>query len=105
MNRRRLRLPAAMALMAIAAPALTALAMPSSGIAAEPAAERSAPLANVQRDARQLRDSVRDSTVEFGHSVSDSVHQARHQFTLGWHRAEKSVRHWWDNTRDAVARI
>jgi hypothetical protein len=95
-----------MASMAIAALVLTILAVPSLTNAAEPSdSQRSGPVANVQHDARQLRDSVRDSSVELGQRVSENVHQARHQFTLGWHQAEKSVRHWWDNTRETIARI
>jgi hypothetical protein len=96
MNHRRLRLPAAMALMAVAA----------SVLAAEPAgSERPGVVANLQRDAREFRDTVHENTVQFGHELTRSVHQARHQFTLGWHRAGTSIRHWWDNARETVARI
>jgi len=96
MNHRRLRLPAAMVLIALAAPVLAA--DPSSD-------DRSSPVTNLQRDARELRDSVHQNSVEFGHQVAQSVHQARHQLTVGMHRANATIRHWWDNTRDTVARI
>ena len=97
MNHRRLRRPAATVLMiALAAPVL----------AADPTSDdRSSPVANLQRDARDLRDSVHQNSVELGHQVAQGVHQARHQFTVGMHRAGSTIRHWWDNTRDTVARI
>jgi len=96
MNHRRLRLPAAMALLVLAAPVLAA---DTSGD------DQSTAVANLRRDARDLRDSVRNSSVELGHEVQRNVHQARHQFTIGMHRAQDNIRHWWSNTRETVARI
>lgn len=96
MNHRRLRLPAAMALVALAAPVLAA--DPTSS--AQPSA-----IANLQRDARQLRDEVHQNSVQVGHQLANGVHQARHQFTVQWYRAGASIRHWWDHTRESVARI
>jgi hypothetical protein len=96
MNHRRLRRTATLVLMALAAPVL----------AAEPtSSDRDTAVANLQRDARDLRDTVRQNSVEFGHQVTHGVHQARHQFTVEWYRAGASIHHWWDHTRETVARI
>jgi len=96
MNHRRLRLPAALVLIALAAPVL----------AADPTGEdRSSPIISLQRDASQLRDSVQQNSVQFGHQVTRGVHQARHQFTVGMRHAGTTIRQWWDNTRDSIARI
>jgi hypothetical protein len=96
MNHRRLRLPATMVLMALAAPVLAAES--TTG-------DRDAAVAQLQRDAREWRDTVHHNSVQFGHDVAQGVHQARHQFTIQWYRTGASVRHWWDHTRDTVARI
>jgi hypothetical protein len=88
MNHRRLRLPAAIALVALAAPVLAA-----------------DPSSNLQRDARQVRDDIQHSSAQLGQQVAQGVHQARHQFTVQWYRTGVSIRHWWDHTRETVARI
>jgi hypothetical protein len=101
MNHRRLRLPAAMALVALAQVVIAAPVLAAD----QGAGERDAPVANLQRDARELSDTVRHNSIEIGHQVADGVHQARHQFTVQWYRTAASIHHWWDHTRDSVARI
>jgi hypothetical protein len=96
MNHRRLRLPAAMALLALAAPVLAADPSGTDGSTAA---------ATVRRDAREFGDSVRQGSRQLGHDVAHGVHQFRHEFTVRWHQAGSTLRQWWSNTRDAAARI
>lgn len=96
MNHRRLRLPAAMAVMALGGPVL----------AADPVnADHATPIASIRHDAREFGNSVHDNSVQIGHQVARSVRQARHELTLGMRQAQHTIRHWWDNARDTVARI
>jgi hypothetical protein len=97
MNHRRLRRTATLVLMALGAPVLAA--EPTTSDRGDTA------VANLQRDARDLRDNVRQNSVQFGHQVAHGAHQARHQFTVEWYRAGASIHHWWDHTRETVARI
>ena len=85
-----------MALLALAAPVF----------AADPSGtDRPTVAATVQRDARELGDSVRQGSQQVGQEVTRDVHQFRHDFTVRWHQAGSAMRQWWTNTRDAVARI
>jgi hypothetical protein len=93
--------PVALALVVMAAPALAVTARPDNTAANE----REAPVANLQREARELRDTVRHHSVEVSQQLADGVHQARHQFTVQWYRTGASIRHWWDHARDSVGRI
>jgi hypothetical protein len=95
MNHRRLRLPAAMALLALAAPVF----------AADPGeTHRSNTAADIHREARDVSDSVRQGTRQFGHDVAQGFHQFGHEVQLRWHQAGHSVRQWWINTRQAASR-
>ena len=96
MNHRRLRLPAAMTLLALGAPLLAAGTVDS---------DHSTPAVSIQRDAREFRDTVRQNSVQFGHEVAHSFHQARHEFTIGMRHAGHTIRQWWDHARDDFARI
>jgi hypothetical protein len=86
MNHRRLRLPAAIALMALAAPVFADDQCVS---------DRSTLVACVQRQAHELSDSVRQNTRDVSREVSRSVHQFRHQFTRDWYRTSDSIHRWW----------
>ena len=98
MNHRRLRLPAAMALLVLAAPVF----------AADPSgadADRSGVAANIHREAREFGNSVRQGSQQVGHDVAHGVHQFRHEFTVRWYQTGRSIRQWWSNTRDGISRI
>jgi len=91
--------------MALTALASVVMAAPVPATNTSASEQRATPMANLQRDARALRDEVRHNSVEFGHQVAGGAHQARHEFTVQWYRAGASIRHWWNHTRDSVARI
>jgi hypothetical protein len=99
MNHRRLRLPAAMAILAVAAPVFAADPVES------PKADFQAAAVNVQNGARQIGESVRDNTQQLHDQVAQGVHQFRHEFTIKWYRTSDSIHRWWDNTRSGFSRI
>jgi hypothetical protein len=101
MNHRRLRLPAAMALLALAVPVLAADPSDSASDHDRPAAA----VTDLQRGARELGESVRQNSIQLQHQVTHGVHQFRHQFTIQWYRTGDSIHRWLDNVRDGAARI
>jgi hypothetical protein len=86
MTRRRLRLPALIALLAVTAPVL---ASGSDSIAGS---------------ARQFGASVRRSSSDFGRRVAHDSRQAGHQFHAGLHQVGHSFHRWWDGMRSTAAR-
>jgi hypothetical protein len=98
MNHRRLRLPAAMAVLAVAAPVLAA------DPAVSPQADIQAAAANLHHGAEQIGDSVRENSRQLQTQVTHSVHQFRHEFTVQWYRTGDSIHRWWSNTRESFSR-
>jgi hypothetical protein len=99
MNHRRLRLPAAMALMAVAA--TVSAADPGERVKSDVQAA----VSDAQHGARDLGNSIRESSKQLNQQLARSVHQFRHQFTIQWYRTSDSIHHWWNNARDSVSRI
>ena len=86
MTRRRLRLPAVIALLAVAAPVLAN--QPDS----------------IGSSARQFGTTVKRSSTDFGRRVAHGAREAGHQFNAGMHQVGHSVHRWWDGVRSSVAR-
>jgi ElaB/YqjD/DUF883 family membrane-anchored ribosome-binding protein len=62
-------------------------------------------VADVQRGAHDLGDSVRQNSRQLNHQMARSVHQFRHQFTIQWYRTSDSIHRWLQSTRDSISRI
>ena len=86
MTRRRLRLPAIIALLAVAAPVL----------ADQPDSIRSS--------AREFGATVKRSSTDFGRRVAHGARDAGHQFNANMHQVGHSFHRWWDGVRDSAAR-
>ena len=86
MTRRRLRLPAIIALLAVAAPVLAS--GPDS----------------IAGSARQFGASVKRNSSDFGRRVAHDSREARHQLNAGLHQVGHSFHRWWDGVRSSVAR-
>jgi hypothetical protein len=86
MTRRRLRLPAIIALLAVAAPVL----------ASQPDSIRSSP--------RQFGASVKRSSTDFGQRVAHATRDAGHRFNADMHQVGHSLHRWWDGVRSSAAR-
>jgi hypothetical protein len=95
MTRRRLRLPAAIALLAVAAPALAT--QPDYGAA-------HSRLATIRGTARHLGAAVKQSSADFGRRVARGARQTGQQFNADMHQAGRSLHHWWDGARSSLAR-
>jgi|HubBroStandDraft_3_1064219.scaffolds.fasta_scaffold406390_2 hypothetical protein len=102
MNHRRLRLPAAMAVVALAAPVFAA--DPGQSPSESARADIQTAAAHIHSDARDLGNSVREGTRQVHDQVAHSVHQFRHQFTIQWYRTGDSIHRWWNATRDGFSR-
>lgn len=87
MTRRRLRLPALIALFAVAAPVL------ASQTDAAP-----------RDDARHMSAMIRHSSSVFGRRVAHGAREAGHQFNAGLHQVGHNVHRWWGGVRSSVAR-
>jgi hypothetical protein len=87
-----------MALLAVAAAPVLAADGGDS-----PKAEFQAAAANVQSGARQIGDSVRESSQQLHDQVAHGVHQFRHEFTVKWYRTSDSIHRWWANTRSNLS--
>jgi hypothetical protein len=94
MTRRRLRLPAVIALLAVAAPILAT--QPDS------APPRSA-VASIRSDARHIGATVKHSSSEFGRRFAHGAREAGHQFNAGMHQVGHSFHRWWSGVRSSVA--
>jgi hypothetical protein len=90
-----------MALVALAAPVLAA----DPGDSASEHDRPTAAVADLQRGARELGDTVRQNSMQLQHQVTQGVHQFRHQFTIQWYRTGDSIHRWWENVRDGASRI
>jgi hypothetical protein len=99
MNRRRLRLPAAMAILAVAAPVLAA------DPGETPKADLQAAAASLQNGAHEIGQSVRENSQQLHDQVARGVHQFRHEFTIEWYHTGNSIHRWWDNTRSGISRF
>jgi hypothetical protein len=86
MTRRRLRLPAIIALLAAAAPVL----------ASQPDSIRSS--------AREFGATVKRSSTDFGRRVAHGAREAGHQVNADMHQVGHSVHRWWDGVRSSTAR-
>jgi hypothetical protein len=86
MTRRRLRLPAFIALLAVTAPVLAS--GPDS----------------IVSSARQFGASVKRSSADFGRRVAHDTRETGHQFHAGLHQVGHSFHRWWDGMRSTVAR-
>jgi hypothetical protein len=86
MTRRRLRLPAIIALLAVAAPVL------AGGTD------------SIGTSARQFGASVKRSSTDFGRRVAHDTREAGHQLNAGLHQVGHSVQRWWDGMRSSAAR-
>lgn len=95
MTRRRLRLPAAIAVLAVAAPVLAA--QPDSAPGESPAAE-------IRSSAHQFGVAVKKGSTEFGRRVAHDAREAGQQFHSDMHQVGKSIHHWWDGVRSSLAR-
>jgi hypothetical protein len=95
MTRRRLRLPAVIALLAVAAPIL---ASQTDGGLRGPAA------ASIRDDARHFGATVRHNSTEFSRRVVHGARDAGQQFNAGMHQVGHSFHRWWDGIRSSVAR-
>jgi hypothetical protein len=94
MTRRRLRLPAAIALLAVAAPLLAS--QPDSDTMGSAAAA-------IRSNARQFGDTVRQGSTQFGRRVAHGAREAGHQFNADMHQAGQSLHRWWGGVRTRVA--
>ncbi len=95
MTRRRLRLPAAIALLAVAAPVLAAQAGSAPG---------SSPAAGIRDSARQFGATLKQGSTEFGRRVAHGAREAGQQLHSDMHQVGQSVHHWWDGVRSSLAR-
>jgi hypothetical protein len=94
MTRRRLRLPAAIALLAVAAPVL----------ATEPdSAQPGSKAATIASNARQFGEAVKHSSTEFGQRFAQGARETGQHFKAGMHQVGHSVHRWWDGVRSGVA--
>jgi hypothetical protein len=96
MTRRRLRLPAAIALLSLAAPVLAT--PPDSGTNGS-----SAP--TLRSSARQFGVAVKHSSTEFGRRVAHGAREAGQQFHTDMHQVGLSVHRWWAGVRSGMARV
>jgi len=95
MTRRRLRLPATIALFAVVAPVLAAQPDSASGSSA---------VAAIRSNARQFGATVKQSSTEFGRRVAHGAREAGYQFHTDMHQVGQSIHHWWDGVRSSLAR-
>lgn len=95
MTRRRLRLPALIALLAVAAPVLASQT---------DAASRGTAAATIRDDARHMGATIRHSSSAFGRRVAHGAREAGHQFNAGLHQVGHNVHRWWGGVRSGVAR-
>jgi len=96
MSRRRLRLPAAIALLAVAAPVLAA--QPDS-------APARSTIATMRSSARHFGEAVKQGSTQFGRRVAHDARQAGHQFDADMHQLGHSFHRWWDGVRSRVAQV
>jgi hypothetical protein len=94
MTRRRLRLPAAIALLAVAAPILAT--QPDS-------APRGPTVATIRSNAHEFGMAVKQGSTEFGRRVAHSAREAGQQFHVEMHQVGHSFHRWWDGVRSSVA--
>src|SRR5580658_8733831 len=90
MSRRRLRICAAGALLALAAPIFAAQA--GSATPADTSAQ-------IKSEAQEFGRTVRQGSTEFSHRVVIGARQASRQFNVGMHQFSRSVQQWWDGVR------
>jgi hypothetical protein len=95
MTRRRLRLPAAIAFLAVAAPVLAS--QPDS---APPGSTG----ATIRSNARQFGEAVKHGSTELGQRFKHGAREAGQQFNAGMHQAGQSLHRWWDGVRSSAAR-
>ena len=95
MTRRRLRLPAAIALLAMAAPVLAA--QPNYGAAGSR-------VATIRSSARHFGVAVRQRSADAGRRIAHGARQAAQQFNADMHQVGHSFHHWWDGARSSIAR-
>jgi hypothetical protein len=94
MSRRRLRLPAIIALLAVAAPVL----------ATQPDSDSSGTTtASIRSHARQFGATVKQGSTEFGRRVAHGAREAGQQFNADMHQFGHHVHYWWDGVRSSVA--
>jgi hypothetical protein len=94
MSRRRLRLPAAIALLAVAAPVL----------ATQPDSALTRPtVASMRSGARHFGEAVKQSSTQFRRRLAHGARQAGHQFDADMHQLGHSFHRWWDGVRTRVA--
>jgi hypothetical protein len=94
MTRRRLRLPAAIALLAVAVPVL----------ATQPAsASAGSTVATIRDNARHFGHAVRQGSTQFGRRVADGAREAGHKFNADMHQVGHGFHRWWDGMRSRVA--
>jgi len=87
MTRRRLRLPAAIALLAWIAPVL---ASQHSRVATS--------------TARHFGAAVKQGSADFGRRVAQRARQTGQQFNADMHQVRNSFHRWWDGARSGLAR-
>jgi len=95
MTRRRLRLPAAIAVFAVVAPALAAQPEPPPGSSA---------VAAIRSNARHFGATVKQGSTEFGRRFAHGAREAGQQFHSDLHQVGHSIHHWWDGVRSSLAR-
>jgi hypothetical protein len=93
MTRRRLRLPAAIALLAWIAPVLAS--QPDYGAAHSRVATSTA---------RHFGAAVKQGSADFGRRVAQRARQTGQQFNADMHQVRNSFHRWWDGARSGLAR-
>jgi len=94
MSRRRLRITAAGALLALAAPVFAAQAQNSS---------LSQSTAQMKSQAQEFARTVQQNSTELSHRVAISAREAGRQFSTGMQQFNQSVHQWWDSVRVGTA--
>jgi len=95
MSRRRLRIAAAGALLALAAPLFAA--QPQSTSLAQSTAQ-------IRTQAHEFGRTVKQNSTQFGHQVAIGAREAGRQFNTGMHQLNRSMHEWWQSMRAGAAR-